>query len=130
MRAHLLALLGTVACSSLLLAQDTRPVKEPKVPKPCATLTAQLQSQNGALAEADESKLDTARIQDAVNKCAPLQAVLLKADGANNAFVTGPLTLKSGVTLVVDEGTTLFGSRNPRDYDQSAGSCGLVNDDG
>jgi polygalacturonase len=129
-RARFSILLSVVLCSSLLLAQDMRKVKEPRVPAPCATLTAQLALQSGSLAEADETKLDTARIQEALRKCAPLEAVLLKSDGKNNAFLTGPLKLSAGVTLVVDEGTTLLGSRNPRDYDVSEGSCGLVNDDG
>jgi polygalacturonase len=129
-RINTLALLGIALCSSMLTAQDTRVVKEPRVPKACTTLIAQLSSENGGLAEADETKLDTARIQEAINKCAPLQAVVLKSDGAKNAFLTGPLALKSGITLVVDEGTTLFGSRNPRDYDVSEGSCGVVNDSG
>lgn len=114
-------------CSTLSWAQDMRKVKEPRIPEACATLTAQLPS---PISEADEAKLDTARIQEAIKKCAPLQAVVLKADGAKNAFLTGPLTMRAGVTLVVDEGVTLYGSRNPRDYDVREGSCGVVNQDG
>ena len=48
----------------------------------------------------------------------------LKADGANNAFVSGPLTMFSGVTLWIDANTTLFASRNPRDFDVEPGACG------
>ena len=40
--------------------------------------------------------------------------------GANDAFLTGPLTIPSGVTLLVDAGVTLYASRNPRDYDVNA----------
>ena len=45
-------------------AQDTRTVTEPVIPPACATITAALSAtENGrTIAEADESKLDTARI--------------------------------------------------------------------
>jgi polygalacturonase len=35
--------------------------------------------------------------------------VELKTGGANNAFLTGPLEMRAGVTLLIDEGVTLFG---------------------
>jgi polygalacturonase len=34
--------------------------------------------------------------------------------------------LAAGVTLWIDSNTTLFGSRNPRDYDTSSGACGVA----
>jgi polygalacturonase len=34
------------------------------------------------------------------------------------------------VTLMVDRGATLYGSRNPRDCDISPGSCGIVDKGG
>jgi polygalacturonase len=39
------------------------------------------------------------------------------------------LELRRGVTLLVDKGVTLYGSRNPADYEVSPGSCGVVNDE-
>jgi polygalacturonase len=45
---------------------------------------------------------------------------------AGKVFLAGPLQLRAGVTLLVDKGTTLYGSRNPRNYDLSPGSCGTV----
>jgi polygalacturonase len=51
---------------------------------------------------------------------------VLRRDGARRAFLTGPLALREGVTLVVDSGATLFGSRDPRVYDVSPGSCGVL----
>jgi polygalacturonase len=112
-----------------MLGQDTRTVVEPRVPAVCATLKAQLAAVDGALAEADEQKPDTARIQSAIDKCGK-GAVELRPEGKNNAFLTGPLELKTGVTLLVDADATLYGSRNPRDYDRTAGSCGLVDKNG
>jgi polygalacturonase len=50
----------------------------------------------------------------------------LKADGAHDAFLSGPLDLRAGVTLRVDAKTILFGSRDPRVYEVSPGSCGIV----
>jgi len=67
---------------------------------------------------------DTDRIQQSLNLCSPGQAVILKANGANPAFHSGPLILPRGVTLFIDRGVTLYASRNPRDYDLAPGSCG------
>jgi polygalacturonase len=128
--ARFLILAASLLCPLFLPAQDTRTVVEPSVPAVCTTLSAQLAAPNGVLPEADEDKADTARIQSAIDKCGPGKAVELKPAGQNNAFLAGPLELKPGVTLLVDTDATLFGSRNPRDYDRTAGSCGLVNKDG
>ena len=69
---------------------------------------------------------DTERIQAALNLCNPGMAVALESDGAKNAFESAPLVLPRGVTLYVGTGVTLYASRNPRDYDLGASSCGAV----
>ena len=113
-------------------AQDQRKVTEPVIPKSCAVLTALLRAvnDNTTLAEADEQKTDTARIQTALDRCAAGQAVEMVASSSTSAFLSGPLQLPAGVTLLVDANTILFGSRNPRDYDVSSGSCGVVDHNG
>jgi polygalacturonase len=113
-------------------AQDTRTVTEPKLPKTCATLAARLRAVDGGktIPGVDESKPDTARIQRAIDACPAGQAVELKAAGGFDAFLIGPLELRQSVTLLVDSGAILFGSRNPRDYDLTPGSCGVVNERG
>lgn len=111
-------------------AQDTRHVTEPKIPPSCVVLPARLTAQGWTLAEADESRPDTARIQQALDHCAAGGAVELKPDAGHDAFLTGPLTLRSGVTLVVDAHAILFASRNPRDYDLEPGVCGTVSPQG
>lgn len=128
-----LLLLGT---TSGLLAQDTRKVSEPVIPTACVTLKAVL---TNALATSGEIEsrvpkaasmppLDTARVQQALDHCAKGQAVELAADAGNAAFLIGPIQLRAGVTLLVDKKVSLYGSRNPKDYERSDGSCGLVND--
>jgi polygalacturonase len=112
--------------TAALHAQDTRHVTEPVIPPACATLTAQLSVNGSKIADADETKLDTARIQQAMDTCGQGKAVVLKAGGANHAFLTGPLQLRAGVTLVVDGGATLFASRDPRLYDTTPGVCGTI----
>src|ERR1039458_8706586 len=108
-------------------AQDTRTVTEPAIPPSCFVLSAKLAAVGGkTLAEADEDKLDTNRIQKALDGCPNGQAVERKADGAHDAFLSGPLDLRAGVTLRVDAKTILFGSRDPRVYEVSPGSCGIV----
>jgi polygalacturonase len=89
-----------------------------------------LHSDNGKLQESAEQKPDTARIQDAIDHCVAGRAVELRADGMNNAFLSGPLELKPSVTLLVSGGTVLFATRDPREYDVRPGSCGTVNQEG
>jgi polygalacturonase len=112
--------------ASGLAAQDTRTVIEPLLPPPCATLDAQLQTSANSLAPADEQKLDTARIQKALNRCGKGRAVKLHVNQGNNAFLSGPLELKPEVALIVDRGVTLFASRDPAVFAISPGSCGIV----
>ncbi len=93
----------------------------------CSTITATRTVTNGI--PTDESTLDTMTIQAALDACPAGQAVRLVTDGAANvAFLTAGLFLRNGVTLWIDDGVTLFGSRNPRDFDSPAGSgkCGLM----
>jgi polygalacturonase len=112
-----LGLAWTLAACGAALAQDTRVVNEPVIPPSCVQLPAMLQSVGDKLDEADEQKLDTARIQAALDGCKSGQAVELKEQSGKNAFLTGPLELRSGVTLLVDEGVTLYGSRDPKVYE-------------
>ena len=124
-----LAALPFVALVSLaahLAAQDTRTVTEPKTPPACVTLEADIVSNHGNIALSDEQKLSTARIQDAMDHCAQGEAVVLRAHGKKNVLLTGPLTLRPGVTLVVDKNTSLVASRDPRVYDTTPGGCGIV----
>jgi len=109
-----------------LFAQDSRTVIEPLFPQLCATLDAQLQTSGHSLSAADEQKLDTARIQKAIDKCGKGRAVQLHVNEANNAFLSGPLELKPEVTLIVGLGVTLFASRDPALFAVSSGSCGIV----
>ena len=84
------------------------------------------------LADADERRVDTKRIQDAIDHCSSGKAVVLKPDGAKRGFLSGPLELKRGVTLIVDTNATLGSarSRDPRLYDVDAGRCGTVDERG
>ena len=112
-----------IACS--LAAQDARTVIEPLFPQLCTTVDAELSTVGHSLAD-DEQKLDTARIQRAINKCGKGRAVLLRVDETDNAFLSGPLQLKPDITLILGPGVTLFASRNPALYAVSPGSCGIV----
>lgn len=87
----------------LLHGQDTRHVTEPVISSTCTVLKARLQATDNALREEDEKKLDSARIQKAMDHCGAGKAVVLKADGASNAFLSGPLELRNGVTLLIEK---------------------------
>lgn len=114
--------------ASALFAQDSRTVTEPHIPPACVTLQAQIRAEHGVIALADERRLDTARIQQAIDHCAPGHGVVLRSTGDKQVFLTGPLRLRSGITLVVAANTVLAGSRDPRVYDLAPGSCGVVNE--
>ncbi|HWB83643.1 MAG TPA: pectinesterase family protein [Bryobacteraceae bacterium] len=109
-----------------LHAQDTRNVTEPHIPPACLVLGARLSAPHGVLSDSSERKPDTTRLQAAIDHCASGEAVELKPQGGHNIFLTGPIQLKPGVTLLVDANAALFASRNPRDYDIRPGSCGKV----
>nr|AFU91007.1 polygalacturonase [uncultured bacterium] len=105
-------------------------INEPASPQVCKQLPATLTPKDGSLDSVDSAALDSRpdqdRIQSAINGCAAGQAVqLVKGAGDNSAFLSGPLQLKSGVTLWIDDGVTLFASRNPKDYDNGKGTCGV-----
>ncbi len=117
----------TAALALPLSAQDSRTVIEPTLPPVCTSLTARLTATGGVLATEDESKLDTGRIQQAIDTCTAGRAVELKAGDSKNAFLAGPIELRQGVTLLIDHGATLYASRDPRLYETSPGSCGVVN---
>ena len=107
-------------------------VDEPSLPSVvCASLQASLSPVGGSLdaadASASSSQPDTARIQQAITACPAGQAVKLVAGAAGESgFLSGPLSLKSGVQLWIDSGVTLFASRNPADFDNGPGSCGTA----
>jgi polygalacturonase len=123
-------LLTSVSLAASAAAQDARTVTEPVIPPVCTVVAAKLSSvADGpyrSLAAADESKLDTGRIQSAIDACPKGKSVALRSNGKADAFVSGPLTLRAGVTLLVDKGATLFGSLDFTQYAVKPGSCGAV----
>jgi polygalacturonase len=97
---------------------------EPKIPPECTTLRATKSMVKNTLVAADENAPDTQLIQNAIDACPAGKSVKLTTDGAKNAFLSGPLQMRNGVTLWVDAGTILFASRNPRDFDAKPNGCG------
>ena len=81
------ALVWLVCVHAHAHGQDTRHVTEPRIPASCIVLTARLVSQGAALADSDESKPDTSRIQQAMDRCKPGQAVELKSGAGHDAFL-------------------------------------------
>jgi polygalacturonase len=125
------------AMASMACAQDTRTVTEPKIPAACVKLSAYLGADGGRITDgygkSAEDKPDTERIQKALDGCGAGKAVELAdhvgpiAGMPGNAYLSGPLTIPEGVTLLVDKGVTLFASRDPKDYDVNGpGTCGTI----
>ncbi|WP_426193441.1 glycoside hydrolase family 28 protein [Massilia sp. DWR3-1-1] len=113
--------LASLALCAAAGAQDSRTVSEPRLPPACAVLAPL------ALAAGGD---DAARIQAALDACAPGHALHLAPANAQGRFTSGPLRLPSGVTLVIDGGATLYASGDARVYDRGAGSCGTIDTNG
>lgn len=95
------------------MAQDRRSVAEPHLPaEACVSLSA-----DGA-----DWRTETRRLQAAIDHCPSGAAVRL----VTGTFVSGPLRMKSGVTLWLDRGVTLVAVPDPRAYDRGQGSCGTI----
>src|SRR5580698_3559236 len=99
-----------IGIASASAAQDLRAVIEPDFPPLCTKVDAELHTDGSSLAAGDEQKLDTGRIQKAIDKCGKGRAVMLRVDETNNEFLSGPLELKPDVTLIIGVGVTLFAS--------------------
>ena len=111
-------------------------INEPSLPAAsnvCAAVPATQKPVNGLLdasvdADPTQSAPDTAAIQNAIDHCPAGEAVkLVVGNHGESGLLTGPITLKSGVTLWIDKGVTMFASRNPVDYDNGVGLCGIAN---
>ena len=116
--------------ATVTTAQDRRTIMEPVIPPVCRSLDAELSATGKGLAEADENRSDTARIQQAIDQCRAGTAVELRTSASRTAFISGPLELKQDITLLVSRGAILFASRNPRDYDIKPGTCGTIDHSG
>ncbi|HEX4738194.1 MAG TPA: glycosyl hydrolase family 28 protein [Allosphingosinicella sp.] len=106
-------------------------VAEPSYPtKICATLPAAITAHHWSVDDVDADGVrthpDHDRIQTAIDACHGGAVKLIAGPQGENAFLSSPLTLRSGVTLWVDKGITLFASRDPRDYDTGDGFCGTA----
>ncbi|XP_063216717.1 endo-polygalacturonase-like [Bacillus rossius redtenbacheri] len=90
-------------------AADLRHVTEPKIPAACMSLIG---------TGGDE----TAVLQKALNSCGKGKAVHL----ASGNFISGPLTIPSGVGLWIDSGAVLKASSNAKLFDKGRNICGTV----
>jgi polygalacturonase len=102
---------------------------EPTIPPLCASVLAtKTVAMGAATADADETSLDTAAIQTALDACPPGQSLRLATDGTKTAFLVGTIQIRSGKTLWIDAGVTVYASRNPRNFDAKPGSglCGTT----
>jgi polygalacturonase len=123
------SLSASTAAALTLATGDSRSVSQPSVPSACATLTATLATSDEQFSSSAESTPpDTSRIQSALNTCSGTgKAVVLAPSGSDNAFLSGPLSLPASVVLVIDDGATLYASRNPANYQVSGeATCGTV----
>nr|ANJ43578.1 glycoside hydrolase family 28 [Aretaon asperrimus] len=106
----LLVTFTILAFIQVATARDLRQVTEPKTPPTCTSLRG-------------DGKLVTEEIQKALNSCGKGKAVALSSGN----FVSGPLTIPSGVSLVIDKGVTLTASNDAALYNKENKICGTIN---
>lgn len=121
---------GPAGAAAQLATGDSRHVSQPAVPAVCTTLTSTLATPSGRVFSSSQETTppDTSRIQAALNSCANSgKAVALTASGSDTAFLSAPLTVGAGETLLVSPGATLFASANASQYQISGKpTCGTV----
>lgn len=108
------------ACDPTDLTDKTCLPPEPPLPTGCAkvaaprTVAVATGTKNALVPESLTETLDNSLIVQAFagNACVELTT----GAGGANAFLIGRLDLTAGQTLVIDEGVTVYGSRNPKSY--------------
>jgi polygalacturonase len=108
---------------------DARAVGQPSIPGVCATLSGDLTASSRAFSAANEAAApDTSRLQAALNSCAGSGKAVLLSGSTHKDYLSGPLTVHAGETLVVGEGVTLYASRKASAYQNSSSSvtCGTL----
>ena len=110
------------------------PTLPPDPPEDCILKASRIEPQEGyVLPEPQDPvqamlELDGVRINAALGRCS---VVKLVKDGDKNAFLSGNIKVDGGLaapggkTLWIDEGVTLFQSRNPALFQQT-GNCGAI----
>lgn len=99
-RRKILALIAIVSCAFVCSAAAAR-----------AERVCNVQTYG---AKPDGTTMDTQAIQHAINTCAAKGGGVVLLSGGT--YLTGPIELKSHITLEVDKGSTLLGSQNFADY--------------
>jgi polygalacturonase len=124
-----ITLAGPAQAASLATG-DSRNVTQPAVPAVCASVGSTLATPGSRVFSSAQETTppDTSRLQSALNSCTGSgKAVALTASGSDNAFLSGPLTVGQGETLLVSPGATLFASANASQYQISGKpTCGTV----
>lgn len=105
------------SATSLLHAADTRKVVEPIPPKVCTTLYAR-------------DNVITQDIQKALNSCGSGSAVQLSINRSMSVFISGPLNMPSGVSLLIDKGAVLRADNNASVFDNGSKTCGTLKGNG
>ncbi len=107
-------------------------VSEPTFPAVCLKVTADLTISGGEPSSELNTATDTSALQTALSSsgCAGKAVEVVMGSGGQNAMVIAPIAIPKTVTLLVDGGVTLFGSRNAADYQISASSSTCGSTDG
>src|SRR5688572_17237462 len=110
------------------------PVLPPDPPEDCILKASRIEPPEGQVLYEPQDpaqamlELDGVRINAALARCS---VVKLVKDGDKNAFLSGNIKVDGGLaapggkTLWIDEGVTLFQSRNPALFQQT-GNCGAI----
>jgi hypothetical protein len=123
---------GVAAGAQVATGDGRGVVTEPTFPTVCAQIPATQMVTGGEPASELNTATDTAALQAALSSSACLgQAVeVTLGSGGQSGMVIKPIAIPATVTLLVDGGVTLFGSRVAADYQIASSSAVCGSTDG
>lgn len=124
--------LGVALAQQVATGDGRGTVAEPVFPAVCMTVPADLTISGGEPSSELNTATDTATLQAALSNasCVGKAVEVTMGSGGQDAMVIAPIAIPAEVTLLVDGGVTLFGSRVASDYQISGSSSTCGSTDG
>jgi hypothetical protein len=121
-------LAGAGAAQSVATGDGRGMVAEPTFPAVCTQVPADLTISGGEPSSELNTATDTAALQTALSSsgCLGKAVEVTLGSGGQNAMVIAPIAIPATVTLLVDGGVTLFGSRVAADYQIGTAGSGTT----
>ncbi len=119
---------GALTAQSVATGDGRGVVTEPTFPAVCMQVPADLTISGGEPSSELNTATDTSTLQAALSSasCLGKAVEVTLGSGGQNAMVIAPIAIPATVTLLVDGGVTLFGSRVAADYQIGTAATGTT----